>query len=170
MMREVGPQRHGPFEMHHQAAGEQQPQAKRRHGDARDGGAHGGALCAVGGDRPRTANEHHVQHEVQDRHRDAEAQWRPRIAGGAQCASKHEEHQQPDAVEEHRLQERKRLGTNRRRGIHEVEQAGREQVANRRENTEREREGGQERLIHGAVHPLVIVGARRRATPARPYP
>ena len=79
-------------------------------------------LRAERGNRAGAADEHDVEHDVQHRHRDAEPQRRPRIAGGAQRAAEHEEHQHADAEQEHRPQERQRLGAHRRRRVHEVEQ------------------------------------------------
>ena len=48
--------------------------------------------------------------DVEHRGRDAEAQRRARVAGRAQRAAEHEEQQHADAADEHRPQERQRLG------------------------------------------------------------
>ena len=65
----------------------------------------------------------------------------------------------PDAEHEHRLQERQRLGADGRRRVDDVEQSRREHVPERREDADRQGERGQERLVDGAVHLVVIVRA-----------
>ena len=72
------------------------------------------------------------QHEAHD-HR------RPRVAGGAERAAQHEEHQHAAAGHEHDAEERQRLGLHRGRGVHQVEQAGAEEVPERSHHQHRDR-------------------------------
>ena len=71
---------------------------------------------------PEPADEDDVEHDVQHRHRDAEHHRRARVAGRAQRAAQHEEHQHAAAEQEHDAQERQRFGLHRGRGVHEIEQ------------------------------------------------
>ena len=158
--REIGTKRHRAFEVHDEAAREKQPQADRGHRDTRDRSAHCRAPRAECRDRTCATDEHDVQDEVEHRHRHAEAQRRPRIAGRAKRAPQHEEHQQPDAVQKHRLQKRQGLGAHGGRGVHQIEERRREHVADGRKNAERQRHRREKGLIHRAVDLLVIVGPR----------
>ena len=63
--------------------------------------------------------------------RDAEDHRRARVAGGAKRDAEHEEQHHPAAEQEHDAEERQRLGVHRRRGVHEVEQPWRDEIAER---------------------------------------
>ena len=126
--RPVGRARLRAREMHDQPAAQQQPDADRRHDQARRNGAEGRAARAERRHRTVARNQDQVERDVQNGHADSEAHRRARVARRPQRAAEHEEQQHPDAEDEHRPQERQRLRLDRRRGVHEIEQRRREEV------------------------------------------
>ncbi len=91
--------------------------------------------------RTRVGNR---QHQAQDH-------WGARVAGGAKSASQHEEDQHAAAEQEHDPEKRQRLALHRRRGVHQIQQPGRGEVANGSQHRERQEDGGKKCLIHHAV-------------------
>ena len=111
------------------------------------------------GTGPYPRNQHDVQRDVEHGQRHAEPQRGAGIAGGAQRSAQHEEHQHADAVHEHRPQKREGLGADLRRGMHEFEQIGRQQIAYGRHDAESQNDGCEARLINRAVDLVRLVRA-----------
>ena len=101
--------------------------------------------------RPETANENHVQHQVQHRHRNAKPHRRARVARRSQRGTQHEEHEHAADEHEHDADERKRFRLHRGRGVHQIEQPWRREIAERRHDAERQKGGRKERLIDRAI-------------------
>ena len=80
------------------------------------------------------------------------------ISGGAKRAAQHEEHHHAGDADEHRAQERQRLGRNLGGGVHQAQQRRRRHVADRRQDAADE-ERGQKRLVDDAIHLLGLVRA-----------
>ena len=145
--------------VHDEAAAQEHPDADRRDDQARRHRPDRGAARPERGHGSEARNQHDVERDVQHRHQDAEAQRRARVARRSQRAAQHEEEQHADAEDEHRAQKRQRLGLDRGRRVHQIEQRRRQHVAERRQDDEREDEGGQERLVDGAVDLVGLVRA-----------
>jgi hypothetical protein len=147
--------------MHDKLSAEEQPETDRRHRNTRDRGPDRRAARSKRRNRSRASNEHDVQREIQHSHCDAEAQRRPRVARGAQRTAKHEEHQQPDVEQEHRLEEWQRFGPHFWCRIDHIQQRRGERVTERRQDADGEDERRQKRLIDRTVHLVVVVCTRR---------
>ena len=99
-----------------------------------------------------------LKHDRQHRHRHAEPQRRVRITGGAEGAAQHEEHHHAEDADEHCSQERQRLVLHLRRGVDDVEQRRRGEVADGRQQ-HRQAERREKRLVDDAVDLLRLVRA-----------
>jgi hypothetical protein len=158
--RPVGSVRPALWKAHHPPALDELEKRVCRDERRGDDRSHCSTCGAESRDRTEPANQHDVEADVQDRHRDAQTQRRFRIARGAQRAAEHEKQQHAETVQEHDPQIRKRFALNFGGCVDQIEQHGREEPAERRKDAERERSGGQERLVHGAIDGFVIVRAR----------
>ncbi len=147
-------------EADHPPACPQPVQRVDRHDAGGDHGPHRRARRAERRDRPETRDQDHVQRDVQHRDDEAEPQRRFRVAGGAQSTAEHEEHQRAGAEHEHDAQVGKRLGLHGGGGVDEVEQRGREHVAERRHHAERQADRREKRLVDRAVDLVGLVASR----------
>ena len=84
---------------------------------------------------------------------------RARITGRSQRPAKHEEQQHADAEDEHRPQERQGLALHLGRRVHQIEEGRRQHIAERRQDDERQDDGGQERLVNRPVDLFWLVRA-----------
>ena len=139
----------------------------KAHRARRDRRPHRRAGRAERRDRPEAADQEDVENHVQHRHRQTEPQRRPRIAGGPERRRQHEEQQHADAEGEVDPQERQRLRLDVGRGIDEIEQPRRREVADAAHHDEHP-DRRQERLLHDLVD--AVANHRRRQTATRESP
>ena len=106
------------------------------------------------------ANQRHVERDGEDRHRQAEAQRRLRIARGAERAAQHEEHHETDDADEHRAEKRQRLRAHFGRGVDERQQPRRREPADdaQRRGESRRRQKG---LIDDTIDLLRVARSRK---------
>ena len=148
--REVWPPIDTGMEVDHRARCEEPPGTVAGDDRAARDGAERGA------DRPQERDEQHIEDHRQHRHRDAQPQRRPWVAGSAERTAQHEEHHHAEDAHEHRAQEGKGFGLHLRRGVDDVEQPRRGRVADRGQQ-HRKGERGKKRLVDDAVHLLRLV-------------
>ena len=109
-------------------------------------------------DGTQARDQDEVEHQVEHGGHDAEHHRRPGVPRGAERAAQHVEHQHPAAEQEHDAEEGERLRLHRGLRVHQVEQGGGEHIAEWRDHQDRQTDGGEERLVHGAVD---LVGVSR---------
>ena len=143
----------------YQAKAKQFVDRVRPHEATREHRSHRGPACAERRHRSEATNEQHVEGDVADRDREAKRERRAGVASGAQRTAQHEEQHHAEAEDEHDAQERQGFLQHLWRGVHQSEQPRGGEIADRRQHTDGQHHGQQERLRRGTVHPGLVTSA-----------